>query len=155
MATVQHETPAPSTPHALRLVVEVEGRGAVPVPGNGATLIAFMSFCVVRGFGAVHPFLALADLLAEDHRVRLGPLTVFYDGTVDDAEDAEKLDAAWQEAGPLHDTLAAVVAVLASEPTAQALARRAGANDLAEQAASVRDITATAAGARVRLSYRP
>lgn len=141
----------------MKLFVEVEVAGepeARTLPGDGAALVAFMSFCVVRGFGAIHPLLALADLLARDHGVRLGPLTVFYERTIEDHEDREKLEAAWQEPVALRDTLAQVVALLDGDES-RILVRRAGAGDLASQAEAVREIAAEAAvrGARIRLSY--
>src|SRR5690606_38334283 len=65
----------------VRLTMEIEGEQApATLPGDGRDLVAFMSFAVVRGFGAQHPLIALADRLHANHGVRLGPLTTFYDG---------------------------------------------------------------------------
>ena len=142
----------------MRLVLEVEGHGegsATELPGDGAALIAFMSFAVVRGFGAMHPLVALADRLAEHHRVKLGPLTTFYERTPDDTEDLEKLEMAWQDPVPLRDALGALDAALARDPEAHAYLERAGAVDLPVQAEALRIHVdaAAAAGRRVRLVY--
>jgi hypothetical protein len=141
----------------MQLAVEVEGEGAQgTLPGGGADLVVFMSFAVMRGFGAEHPLIALAERLQRQHRVRLGPLTTFYDATAEDAEDVAKLELAWQEAGPLGESLGALLAALASDPAARALAGEAGSAGLEEQARALLAMAcrAAAAGKRVRLSYR-
>jgi hypothetical protein len=140
----------------VRLDVRVEGQERViPLPGEGRELVAFMSFAVSRGFGATHPMIALADRLHDDHGVRLGPLTSFYDGTVEDAEDAEKLELAWQPAAPLSETLAEVVRVLDEDAIAASLARRAEAPALRDQAYALLDaIARLPESTRVRLEYR-
>lgn len=147
---------APSHDEPVRLMLEVEGEGPAPdLPGGGAALIALMSFAVVRGFGAQHPLIALADRLHDTHRVRLGPLTTFYDAQVEDAEDVEKLELAWQDAADLRQSLEGLVTVLETDETGRALARRADAEDLAPQAAALLETVRRAAdaGKRVRLVY--
>ena len=140
----------------MKLLFEVEGgTGPTLLPGDGAELAAFMSFACMRGFGAQHPLLALADRLHENCGVRLGPLTTFYDATIEDAEDREKLELAWQEAEPLARTLAGMAETLANDAQAQALVRRAGSERLEHEVrALIAPVEAAAAsGARVRLSY--
>lgn len=140
----------------MELRVEVEGDGqTLSLPESGAVLVAFMSFAVARGFGAEHPYLALADRLETEHGVRLGPLTTFYEGRVEDAEDAEKLEMAWQDAGRLMETLTGMEAALASDARCGILLERAGARALPRQVAALRTVAAAAAsqGQRVRLSY--
>ena len=114
-----------------------------------------MSFAVVRGFGAQHPLIALADRLQGQHGVRLGPLTTFYDATVEDSEDLEKLELAWQDAAELDETLSRIAEVLGSDRHAQALVERADARDLRSQVGTLSETVHAAAGAgkRVRLSY--
>lgn len=140
----------------MRLTLEIEGVGAAPpLPGEGAALVAFMSFALMRGFGAAHPLVALADRMHETFQVRLGPLTTFYESEAEDAEDLEKLELAWQEAGPLRESLEAIAAVLASDERSRALCRRGGAEGLPEQVeaaiAHVREAADT--GRRVRMGY--
>jgi hypothetical protein len=114
-----------------------------------------MSFAVSRGFGAVHPLIALADRLHDEHHVAIGPLTTFYEAASGDSEDAEKLDLAWQHAAPLRQSLEGLVAALRADPQAAALERRAAAGAVGEQAAALLPCLgrAEARGARVRLSY--
>lgn len=122
----------------MRLCVEVEGSGELPpLPGEGATLVALMSFAVSRGFGATHPLIALADRLHDVHRVPMGPLTTFYERTPEDAEDREKLELAWQNVADLRRALEALVAACDTDPMIGTFARRAGALDLREQAAAL------------------
>jgi hypothetical protein len=118
-------------------------------------MVAFMSFAVSRGFGAQHPLVALADRLHDVFGVRLGPLTTFYDTDTEDAEDVEKLERAWQEPGPLRESLAAITDVLATDGQSQTLALMGGAVGLLEEigvAVSCLE-RAESAGRRVRLSY--
>lgn len=139
----------------MRLTFEVEGEpGKRELPGESGALVAFMSFAVSRGFGATHPLIALADRL-HSLGVRLGPLTTFYDGDMEDSEDVEKLELAWQEAGPLRDSLVAVASALETDEQAAALARRAGAEGIGGQVRALADLLAPASarGARARLEY--
>jgi hypothetical protein len=84
-------------------------------------------------------------------------LTTFYETRVDDAEDAEKLEMAWQPASELAESLAAVAAALATDDELLGnLLRRAGAeNDLPLQVAALREAIQPAVDAsrRVRLGY--
>ena len=139
----------------MRLTVEVEGEGhAEALPGDGAALVAFMSFAAVRGFGARHPLIALSERVA-DLGVRLGPLTTFYERDPEDAEDEANLERAWQEAEPLAVSLEALVAALAGDERAALFVRRAGAETLAAEAAALGAIAERAGRAkrRVRLTY--
>lgn len=125
------------------------------LPGDGASLVAFMSFAVSRGFGATHPFIALADRLHDVYHVPLGPLTTFYEATPEDAEDREKLDLAWQPASDLREAVERLGEALATDGQCAALLRRAGAESLPDEAAAMLPALrrAETAGARVRLSY--
>jgi hypothetical protein len=140
----------------VRLTIEVEGSGpGEPLPGDGAALIAFMSFAVSRGFGATHPLLALADRLHDEHHVRLGPLTTFYEDNPEDGEDREKLEMAWQDAAPLRESLDSVASAIETDEQAALFARRGRAEGLVAQAraASTQLIEAERARRRVRLVY--
>ena len=140
----------------MRLTAEIEGHGPLDaLPRDGADLVAFMSFAVARGFGAQHPFIALADRLHDTFGVKLGPLTTFYEADVEDGEDREKLELAWQEPAPLLRSVERMIEILESDQVSQALTRRAGAEGLCEQAAALAAglAGAEATQARVRLSY--
>jgi hypothetical protein len=138
----------------MRLTVEAEGAPArfVP-PGEGAALAAFCSFAAMRGFGAVHPLIVLAERLQE-LGVRMGPLTTFYDEVAEDAEDREKLELAWQPREELASALEALADALGRDAEAAALARRGGAVELAEQARAAATFLRGATGARARMVYR-
>jgi hypothetical protein len=139
----------------VQLWLEVEGEAAHrELLGGGAALIAFMSFAITRGFGATHPLIALADRLHDEHRVRLGPLTTFYEGDPEDAEDREKLELAWQEAGPLRESLGQVTRAFGSDEMCQTFARRGGAESLAAEAEALAALLAPLLPSeRVRLVF--
>lgn len=140
----------------MRLWLEVEGEpGNVGLPDEGADLVGFLSFAVSRGFGATHPLIALADRLHDEHRVRMGPLTTFYEAEAEDQEDVEKLEMAWQEPAPLREELLKLAVAIAGDPMAETLVRRANAGGLAEQAGALAAALepAVAAGRRVRMVY--
>ena len=139
----------------MRLWLDIEGEPQRrELAGGGAALVAFMSFAVSRGFGATHPLIALADRLHDEHRVRFGPLTTFYEAEAEDAEDREKLDMAWQDAPPLAEELRKVAAALDADAACATLARRGGADTLADEAqALATTLEAVPAGQRVRLVY--
>jgi hypothetical protein len=139
----------------MELRVEVEGGEANTLPGGGSAMIAFMSFAVSRGFGATHPLIVLADRLEAQHGVRMGPLTTFYEGAVEDAEDAEKLEMAWQEADGLAESLRRMEAAMTSDGRCAELTELAGAEGLPGQVAALRVFAGQAAeqGRRIRLSY--
>jgi hypothetical protein len=140
----------------MRLELEVEGQSApFTPPGGGATLAAFLSFAVARGFGAQHPLIALADRLHDAFHVPFGPLTTFYDAEAEDAEDREKLEKAWQAPGPLREALAACACAMISDQQCQALLQRARALDLPAEVQSLLEPLREAEGvhARVRLVY--
>jgi hypothetical protein len=136
--------------------LEVEGNPARhELPGGGAALIAFMSFAITRGFGATHPLIALADRLHDQHHVRMGPLTTFYEADAEDAQDREKLELVWQPAAALRDELAKVVAAFEADPACETFARRGGAESLLAEARALAGLLAGPAtdNARVRLVF--
>ncbi len=136
--------------------MEIEGDAEpLTLPGDGTDLVAFLSFAAMRGFGAQHALIALADRLHGEHRVRMGPLTTFYDRTVEDIEDAEKIERAWQQPGPLHSSMQGVAEAMETDESARTLARRGGAEGIGEQARFLLAAlsAAEANGRRVRLVY--
>lgn len=140
----------------MQLWLDIEGEASRrELPGGGSHLVAFMSFAVSRGFGAQHPLIALADRLHDQHGVRMGPLTTFYEAEAEDAEDAAKLELAWQDPAPLAEELRKLATALRDDPMCETFARRGDAGDLAAQSealASEMEAPA-AAGQRVRLVY--
>lgn len=130
------------------------GHSLDSVPGDGADLVAFMSFAVVRGFGAQHPYVALSERLASNG-VKIGPLTTFYEHEPEDAEDSAKLELAWQDPGELAAALRATTALLATDEQCQALLARANGEQLPAQAEALLPFldAAREKGAKVRLTY--
>jgi hypothetical protein len=140
----------------MQLHVEIEGEpGPLAIPGDGADLVALMSFAVVRGFGAEHPLIALAERFHIEHHLRLGPLTTFYEGTIEDAEDREKLELAWQPAASLLETLDGMSDVLRTDDHCRTLIDHAGTPGLPGQVRALADgiRQAASAGRQIRLSY--
>ncbi len=100
----------------MKLLFEAnDGKGASELPGGGNDLAAFLSFASMRGFGANHPLIALADRLHDTYRVPMGPLSMFYEAEPDDAEDREKLALAWQDAADLAAALSRLLAASGGE----------------------------------------
>ena len=124
------------------------------LPGDGAALVAFMSFAEARGFGARHPLVALAERAAA-LGVRLSPLAAFCERGAVDAEDEALLERVWQDAAPLAASLAALAGALRADELARTLLRRAGADALPAEADALRALAERAASAnrRVRLTY--
>lgn len=139
----------------MRLTLEVDGAEPVSdIPGEGAELVAIMSFAVVRGFGATHPLAVLADRL-HALKVPLGPITTFYEREPEDAEDREKLERAWQDPAELALSLRAIARAMRDDEQAATLAHRGNVTAAAEEIdALLPHIDAAAAAShRVRLVY--
>jgi len=138
----------------MRLALEVEGiDGEQSLPGDGAALIAFMSFAVSRGFGAIHPLITLADRLHDEHGVRMGPLTTFYEAEAEDAEDREKLEMAWQDVPSLRAALQGLVGAFENDPQCAVLARRGEGESIPDEAKALIGLLNAAGERRVRLVY--
>ena len=99
-----------------QLFFEVEGDEVCPVAFSGATdeLVAFLSFGFAARYGAQHPLTSLALLLRGEYKIDLGPLLTFADRDVEVEADARELERAWQAAGPLAETVDAVVTAMSS-----------------------------------------
>lgn len=142
--------------YLVQLWLQIEGSPErIELPGGGSALIAFLSFAVSRGFGATHPLIALADRLHDEHHVRMGPLTTFYEFEAEDAEDREKLEAAYQDPQELSDELTKLVRAMASDPMCGTFARRGDAVEIPAQASALVKLLAEpiAERKRVRLVY--
>jgi len=140
----------------VQLWLEIEGEAeGKELPGGGASLVAFMSFALMRGFGGTHALIALADRLHDEHRVRMGSITTFYEAEAEDAEDREKLEMAWQEPELLRGELLKCVDAFEADPMCATLARRGGAETLPAELAGLAEALRgpAAMGARVRLVF--
>jgi hypothetical protein len=120
----------------------------------GPELPAFLSFTVLRGFGASHPLIALADRMSTEFRVPMGPFSLFYDGDPEDTEDRERLEQAWQPAEALLGATRAALSVLELDAQSRALAVRGGGAALSEALQSLASVlSALDPGEPVRLTY--
>lgn len=140
----------------MQLWLQIEGSPErIDLPGGGSALIAFMSFAVSRGFGATHPLIALADRLHDEYKVRMGPLTTFYELEAEDAEDRQKLELAYQDPAELAAELAKLVTAMDADPACQTFARRGDAVGLTAQASELARLLARpiADSKRIRLVY--
>lgn len=138
----------------VELLLEVEAGPTIALPDSGADLVAFLSFAVSRGFGAVHPAIALAESLGERRAIAWGPLTTFYEAEIEDAEDRERLELAWQPAGRLGEACTALAAGL-GDPEAEVFLRRAALPGLpAQAAAAAQALARLPQTTRVRMVYR-
>lgn len=139
----------------------MEGRLERGSPGSAELLAvlpesipAFLSFTVLRGFGATHPLLALAERLQADFRVPMGPFSLFYDAEPEDSEDRERLEQAWQGAGILLGAVQSAATAFQHDELLQTLARRGGVPDLGRDLQSLVDLLTPLDPAElVRLTY--
>lgn len=139
----------------MKLLFELEGGdGAQELPGGGNDLAAFLSFAAMRGFGANHPLIALADRLHDTHRVPMGPLSMFYEAEPEDAEDREKLELAWQDARDLANSLSRLLTA-SDDRQVLALIERASAPSLLADLAALNELATAAATSHqnVRMTY--
>ena len=100
-----------------RFFFETDAPTPCPIEFDGAAdvLAAFLSFAFATRYGAQHPLSALALHLRATYKIDMKPLTFFADrNAVDDADRAD-LDAAWQDAASLAETLRRVVEAMESE----------------------------------------
>ncbi len=140
----------------MKLHLDIEGHDERPaLPGDGADLVALMSFAAMRGFGAQHPLISLAEHLQIDHHVRLGPLTTFYEGHPEDAEDEEKLNLAWQDAASLLEAAETARQALETDARCHEILGHTRTPGLAQQLQALADAIrhAAQAGQHVRMSY--
>jgi hypothetical protein len=137
------------------LHVELDPPGEAPsFAGDTAPLVYFLSFAFATRYGAQHELAKAALLLRGGaHKIDLRPLLTFADRTVDDAADARDLERAWQDAAPLAECCARVVAAIdADEAVREQLAEFPTLRDLIEELARIAS-QAAERGARVRLTY--
>lgn len=110
----------------MQLFLELTAEpGPIELTQGGADLAAFLSFAAMRGFGAQHPLIALADRLHGVYAVPMGPLSHFYEAEPEDSEDRERLELAWQPASTLSEALTRALEA-STDAQAVSLLARAG-----------------------------
>ncbi len=137
---------------ALFVETDPATAGAPRFSTDPRPLLALISFGVAEPFGTQHPLTEVIRGLKRGHGIDVGPLLTFYDRDVEDAEDAAKLDAAWQPAAALRDCVAAARAAIAADVALAELA--AGEPDLPALLAELEAMAAAAGGGRIRISFR-
>lgn len=145
--------PSRATLLLVKLLIEFEDTpGAHELAGGGGDLAAFLSFAAMRGFGAQHPLIALADRLHDAFGVPIGPFTVFYEAEPEDSEDREKLALAWQDVTTLDAAVSAAL-VAVNDEQCMALVRRAGTPAVFDDLATLHHDLAANPDTRIRMTY--
>jgi hypothetical protein len=138
---------------ALHFETDADERVPLAFGGPSDLLVYFLSFAFATRYGAQHEFSKLALHLRATHKIDLRPLLTFADRRIEDAADRADLDGAWQDAGPLAETLGRVIEACRADAAAAGLL--SDAPELLPRLEELRAMAAWAAarGARVRLSY--
>src|SRR3990172_12738077 len=98
------------------LYFETTARDPCPYAFEGDTsdLVYFLSFAYSARYGSTHELTQAALLLRGELKIDLRPLLTFADSDVEEEADAEALERAWQDAGPLAECCRPGGAVLGS-----------------------------------------
>jgi hypothetical protein len=99
-----------------RLYVDFDpaGEDAPPFTTETADLVYFLSWAFATRYGASHEMSIAALLLRGQFKIDLSPLLTFADRTIEDPDDAEALERAWQDPAPLAQCCERVAKALAS-----------------------------------------
>ncbi len=138
------------------LHVEFDPPGEPPATfeGDTAPLVYFLSFAFAARYGAQHELTKAALLLRGGaHKIDLRPLLTFADREAEDPADRRELERAWQDAAPLAECCARVVAAIDADASV-----REQLADFSTLPGLIEELGRTAAraaqrGARVRLTY--
>jgi hypothetical protein len=128
--------------------------GGRQLAADSSDLVYFLSWAFSQRYGANHELSIAALLLRGEYKIDLSPLLTFADRAVEDPADAEALDRAWQDPGPLAETCRSVAAALAGGERRLADLQedyprlRSNIDELAVIATSAKE-----SGARVRVTY--
>jgi hypothetical protein len=88
--------------------------GAPKLEGDTSELVYFLSWAFSARYGASHELAEASMLLRGEFAIDLKPLLNFADRDVEMEADAEMLEKAWQDAGPLAQTCREIVTALES-----------------------------------------
>jgi hypothetical protein len=117
-------------------------------------LVFFLSWAFSIRYGASHELSIAAVILRSEFKIDLQPLLTFADRGVEDPDDAEALERAWQDATPLAECCARVDQALGSDEKRLASLR----DDYPALRENIRDLGRIAAwaaerDARIRVTY--
>jgi hypothetical protein len=122
--------------------------------GDTSELVYFLSWAFSARYGGNHELSVASLILRGEFGIDLKPLLTFADRDVELEADAEMMEKAWQEPGPLAETCAAVVSALDSEePRLAAIAQEYP--ELRNRVAELAEIARWAAerGSRIRVTF--
>jgi hypothetical protein len=139
-----------------RIILDFEPALANPPEFTGDTsdLVYFLSWAFSARYGGNHEMSVASLVLRGEYGIDLRPLLTFADRDVEMEADAEMLERAWQDAGPLAECCALVAKALPSgEQRLVALAEDYP--SLADRIEELGRIAAWAAerGARIRITF--
>jgi hypothetical protein len=78
-------------------------------------LVFFLSWAFSQRYGANHEMSLAALILRGEYEIDLSPLLTFADRNVEDPDDADLLERAWQEPAPLAECCEAVAEALSGD----------------------------------------
>jgi hypothetical protein len=122
--------------------------------GDTSDLVFFLSWAFSARYGGNHELSIASLILRGEFKIDLKPLLTFADRDVEQEADAEMMEKAWQEPGPLADTCRAVVEAFASgESRLSAILEEYP--DLRDRIEELGRIAAAASknGSRIRVTY--
>ena len=128
--------------------------GAPEFTSDTQDLVYFLSWAYATRYGASHELSMASRVLRQDLGIDLQPLLTFADREVEDPDDQDALDIAWQDAAPLAACCSAVTTALSAPDGAfegvlqQYPSLRDNVHDLGQIAA-----WAAERGARIRVTY--
>lgn len=139
-----------------RIVLDVDP-ALTPPPSfedDTAELVYFLSWAFSARYGADHELSHFSMLLRGEYGIDLRPLLTFADREIEMDADAEMLDRAWQEAGPLAETCARVARTMALDDSRIVSIREQypALRGLIEQLAAIAD-RAASHSARIRITF--
>lgn len=98
-----------------RIVLDFDPpRPGAPALPDTADLVYFLSWAFSTRYGANHELSLAALVLRGEFGIDLLPLLTFADRNVEEPADAEALERAWQDAGPLAECCIQVAQALQS-----------------------------------------
>jgi hypothetical protein len=127
---------------------------APQIPGDTADLVYFLSWAFSARYGGNHELSIASLVLRGEFGIDLRPLLTFADREVETEADAEMLDRAWQDAGPLAETCRKVVEALGGDEK-RLVSVQEDYPGLRDNIAGLGNIAALAAkrGSRIRVTF--
>lgn len=139
-----------------RIIVDLDPQrdDAPGFGGDTSDLVYFLSWAFSARYGGNHELSLASLILRGDFKIDLKPLLTFADRDVEMEADEEMMERAWQDAAPLAETCAQVVAALDSDDPRLETVRR----DYPSLGGRIEDLSRIAAWAaehdsRIRVTF--